>query len=174
MRPVRTAAAAAALIGPLLLATGCGSIATTGVVESGRAGTVKLATGPETGIVYFVPPEGGLVPVALLDGPSHPSPNYLITRLLAGPDSAAQEVGLTSALPAVETKRVVATWLTISDDGTSVQIKLPFPVGPLSATARRQVACTALAGVRITPTPEVTLTDAEGKEERADCAVPAG
>ncbi|MFD9306544.1 hypothetical protein ACFWCB_28445 [Streptomyces sp. NPDC060048] len=173
MNPARAAAAATALIGPLLLSTGCGSIATTGVVESGRAGTVRLAAGPETGMVYFVPPGGGIAPVMLLSGPSHPSPNYLLSRLLAGPDTATQEAGLTTELPGVDNKMMLQAGITIGDDGSSVKVKLPFPIGPLSATARRQVACTALAGVRVSPAPQVTLVDPEGKQERVECGAAA-
>ncbi|MGW6705951.1 hypothetical protein ACWGDE_13825 [Streptomyces sp. NPDC054956] len=171
MKPVRKAAAVvAALIGPLLLSTGCGSIATTGVVESGRAGTVRIATGPETGMVYFLAPEGGLVPLMLPEGPTHPSPNYLLTKLLAGPDSTAQEAGLTSEIPPVDTKLASKFGLTVGDDGTTIKIRLPFPVEPLSTAARRQLACTAVAAVRISPAPAVTLLDPEGKQTRAECA----
>ncbi|AWZ06663.1 MULTISPECIES: hypothetical protein [unclassified Streptomyces] len=168
------AAAAAALIVPLLFATGCGSIATTGVVESGSAATVKLAFGEETGLVYFVTPEGGIVPVAIPDGPSHPSPNYLISRLLAGPDETAREAGLTSSLPPADANMNGKSALTFTDNGAGIQVKLPYPVDPLSEPARRQVACTAVAAVRITPAPQVTLIDAAGKKQRAQCAAADG
>lgn len=165
---VRTAVVAAALTGPLLLSTGCG-IATTGVVESGRPGTVKLAAGPDPGLAYFLTPEGVLVPVVLNDGPVSPSPGYALTRLLAGPDATARAAGLTTELPSMDNKLYEKFGVTMADSGTTFEITLPFPVEPLSAAARRQLACTTVSALGVTPPPQVVLVDAQGKRKNAEC-----
>ncbi|MGW6690622.1 hypothetical protein [Streptomyces sp. NPDC054961] len=169
MNPVRRAlAVAAALTGPVLLATGCGSIATTGVVESGSAGTVNLATLPYPDLLYFISPDGGLVPVTVSDQ-ARLTPSVVLRMLLAGPGTTARDAGLTTEIPAPETKEYVPTGITVQDNGKSLRVVLPFPVGPLSDLARRQLACTARATAHIDPAPRILLAGTDGKEEQAAC-----
>lgn len=169
MTPVRRApAAAAALICTALLATGCGSIATTGVVESGRAGTVNLATLPYPDLLYFIAPDGGLVPVTVSDQ-VRLTPTVVLRMLLAGPGVTAREAGLTTELPAPDNKEYIATGITVENNGKSLKVRLPFPVEPLSERARRQLACTARATAHIDPAPQILLVSPDGKEEHAAC-----
>ncbi|WP_328301593.1 hypothetical protein OG389_30080 [Streptomyces sp. NBC_00435] len=172
MNPVRKALAAAALIGPLLLATGCG-IATTGVVESGRAGTVGLTTEPDPELMYFISPGGGLIPV-LPSGPANRARGNALMALLLGPNDTAREAGLTTQLPPPDAKTLGKTQLIIGDDGRSLRINLPFPIKPLSALARRQLACTAVSAVRISPAPTILLIDPERQQEQVSCTPAEG
>ncbi|MFE4791533.1 hypothetical protein ACFRNK_29000 [Streptomyces sp. NPDC056756] len=184
-RPTRSerdglAATAAALTVPLLLATGCG-IATSGVVESGRAGTVKLATATDPGLLYFLAPDGALVPVPVSDRMQRPDVGFTIGVLLEGPSAAVREAGLTTEVPAPEAKSPDAkspeaignAWrpVKVADDGTTVRVVLPLPVAPLSGPARRQLACTALAAVLVRPAPQILLIGSDGKEEPATCEI---
>lgn len=175
MTRVRRAAAAAALTVPLLLATGCG-IATTGVVESGSAGTVKLATAPDPGLVYFIAPDGALVPLPVSDRTQRPDLGFSIGMLLEGPSEAAREAGLTTEIPVPDAKSpfgadYIRPAVKSDGDGKTLRVVLPVPVGPLSGPARRQLACTALAAVRTTPAPEILLIGSDGKEQSAVCEV---
>ncbi|MCJ0873368.1 hypothetical protein [Streptomyces sp. AP-93] len=177
MTRVRRAAAAAALTVPLLLATGCG-IATTGVVESGRAGTVKLATAPDPGLVYFIAPDGALVPVPVSDRMQRPDIGFTIGMLLEGPSEAAREAGLTTEVPAADAispdakaKGLARGPVEAAAVGNTVRVILPLPVEPLSGPARRQLACTALAAVSVRPAPEILLVGSDGKEQSAVCEV---
>ncbi|MFI5860551.1 hypothetical protein [Streptomyces sp. NPDC051546] len=185
MTRVRRAAAAFALTLPLLLATGCG-IATTGVVESGRAGTVKLATAPDPGLLYFIAPGGGLVPLPVSDRMQRPDVGFTIGILLEGPSEAAREAGLTTAIPVPdgripdagvpgagvpEVRGSARGPVEVAGDGKTIRLVLPLPVGPLSEPARRQLACTALAAVTVSPAPEILLIGSDGKEQSAVCEV---
>lgn len=187
MNRVRKAVAATALTVPLLLATGCG-IATTGVVESGRAGTVKLATAPDPGLLYFLAPDGALVPVPVSDRMQRPDAGFTIELLLEGPSETAREAGLTTEIPApnpevpitevpdgkAPDRRGSPRGVTnLSPDGKTLRVVLPIPVEPLSEPARRQLACTALAAVSTSPAPEVILVGTELKEQRAECELGA-
>ncbi|MFD5144547.1 hypothetical protein [Streptomyces sp. NPDC058401] len=173
MTRVRRAAAAFALTLPLLLATGCG-IATTGVVESGRAGTVKLATAPDPGLLYFIAPGGGLVPLPVSDRMQRPDVGFTIGMLLEGPSEAAREAGLTTQIPEPDTltpdsKAGARGGVKAAGDGKTLRLYLPLPVGPLSDPARRQLACTALAAVAAGAAPEILLIGSDGKEQSATC-----
>ncbi|MFI5761216.1 hypothetical protein ACIA8F_09735 [Streptomyces sp. NPDC051563] len=173
MTRVRRAAAAFALTLPLLLATGCG-IATTGVVESGRAGTVKLATAPDPGLLYFIAPDGALVPVPVSDRMQRPDSGFTIGMLLEGPNETAREAGLTSQIPlpdsmTPESGAGVRRPVKVAADGKTIRLVLPLPVGPLSGPARSQLACTALAAVTASPAPEIVLIGTDGKEQSATC-----
>ncbi|WP_327255950.1 hypothetical protein [Streptomyces sp. NBC_01244] len=175
MSPVRPVAAAAS-IGALLLATGCG-IATTGVIEAGPPGTVKVAA-PDTGsLLYFVAPEGRLVPVVFVDrsdrsdsyDPLRVGPNSLIDLLAGGPDEAARAAGLRTELPArsewpkAEEPRMFFT------DSQSVRVELPITVKSLSAVARLQLVCTAVSAVRTGPETEVALGGPDGRLDPMRC-----
>ncbi|MFJ7271673.1 hypothetical protein ACIQV3_34370 [Streptomyces sp. NPDC099050] len=173
----RVRRAAAALTLPLLLATGCG-IATTGVVESGRAGTVKLATAPDPGLLYFIAPDGALVPVPVSDRMQRPDIGFTIGVLLQGPGEAAREAGLTTELPEAQrstggTDHVRAA-VKADGDGKTLRVVLPIPVEPLSGAALRQLACTALAAAHGSPAPEILLIGTESKERRAECVTRPG
>ncbi|MCX5403629.1 hypothetical protein OHA37_06990 [Streptomyces sp. NBC_00335] len=175
MTRVRKAVAAAALTVPLLLATGCG-IATSGVVESGRAGTVKLATAPDPGLLYFIAPDGALVPVPVSDRMQRSDAGFTIGELLEGPNEAAREAGLTSEIPVPDAKNpfgpdYARAGVKSFGDGKTLRVVLPVPVEPLSGPARRQLACTALAAVTTRPAPEILLIGSDGKEQNAVCEV---
>ncbi|MFE2285417.1 hypothetical protein ACFXDJ_14725 [Streptomyces sp. NPDC059443] len=165
-----TAVAAAAMLGPLLLATGCG-IATTGVVESGGAGTMNVG-GPQSTLVYFVSPEGVLMPVTVTDMPQT-SVSATLATLLAGPNETARAAGLTTELPASDSREFAEGVIKFGfgDNGHDVRVVLPFPVAPLSDLARRQVACTVAAAVHRTPTPETVLVGSDGKQETVTCGI---
>lgn len=174
MTRLRKAAAAAALTVPLLLATGCG-IATTGVVGSGSAGTVKLSTAPDPGLAYFIAPDGALVPVPVSDRMQRPEAGFTIGVLLEGPSEAAREAGLTTEIPVADTKSPFGTeyvqTVKADGDGKTLRVVLPVPVEPLSGPARRQLACTALAAVRTSPAPEILLLGSDGKQRSAVCEI---
>ncbi|MCX4782994.1 hypothetical protein [Streptomyces sp. NBC_01264] len=178
MTRVRRAAAAAALTVPLLLATGCG-IATTGVVESGRAGTVKLATAPDPGLLYFIAPDGALVPVPVSDRMQRPDIGFTIGVLLEGPGEAAREAGLTTEIPVREIRSADGTGyaraaVKSDSDGKTLRVVLPIPVEPLSGAALRQLACTALAAAHTSPAPEILLIGTESRERPAVCETRPG
>ncbi|MFD6885221.1 hypothetical protein [Streptomyces sp. NPDC059957] len=171
----RVRKAAAALTVPLLLATGCG-IATTGVVESGSAGTVKLATAPDPGLVYFIAPDGALVPLPVSDRTQRPDLGFSIGMLLEGPSEAAREAGLTTAIPAADPKNpfgaeYVRSGVKSDGDGKTLRVVLPIPAEPLSGPALRQLACTALAAVRTSPAPEIIIIGSDEKQRSAVCEV---
>lgn len=86
--------------------------------------------------------------------------------LLTGPSDTARKAGLTTRLPPLDGGTVDKTSMIIGADGVSLRIYLAFPVKPLSALARRQLACTALSAVRISPAPTVTLYGTDEKQER--------
>lgn len=176
MSPVRPAAAAA-LTGTLLLATGCG-IATTGVIEAGPPGTVKVATPPTGSLLYFLSPEDHLVPVMFMDrsersdsyDPLRVGPDSLIDLLAGGPDEAARAAGLRTELPAgsewpkAEDPRMFFT------DSQSVRVELPITVKPLSVAARLQLVCTVVSAVRTGPETEVLLGGPDGRLDPMRCA----
>ncbi|MER5485707.1 hypothetical protein ABT024_21155 [Streptomyces sp. NPDC002812] len=177
MSRLRRAVTAAVLTVPLLLATGCG-IATTGVVESGRAGTVKLATAPDPGLLYFIAPDGALVPVPATDRVPRPDVGFTIGMLLEGPGEVAQEAGLTTEIPVPDVnspdskaKGMARGPVKVAADDKTLRVVLPLPVEPLSGPARRQLACTALQSVSVRPAPEILLVGSDGKEQSAVCQV---
>lgn len=177
MSRVRRAVTAAALTVPLLLATGCG-IATTGVVESGRAGTVKLATAPDPGLLYFIAPDGALVPLPVSDRAQRPDIGFTIGMLLEGPSEVAREAGLTTEIPVPDVNSPDAKFkglargpVKVGGDDKTIRVVLPLPVEPLSGPARRQLACTALQAVSVRPAPEILLIGSDGKERSAVCEV---
>ncbi|WP_327303491.1 hypothetical protein OG730_07655 [Streptomyces sp. NBC_01298] len=178
MTRVRKAVAAAALTVPLVLATGCG-IATTGVVDSGRAGTVKLATATDPGLLYFIAPDGALVPVPVSDRMRWPDLGFTIGLLLEGPPEAAREAGLTTEIPVPPSKSpagagYVRAAVTSDGDGKTLRVVVPIAVEPLSGAALRQLACTALAAAHTTPAPEILFMGTESKERRAVCETRPG
>ncbi|MFE4259193.1 hypothetical protein [Streptomyces sp. NPDC056883] len=177
MSRVRRAVTAAALTVPLLLATGCG-IATTGVVESGRAGTVKLATAPDPGLLYFIAPDGALVPLPVSDRVQRPDVGFTLGILLEGPSEVAREAGLTTEIPVPgadspdpKARGAARGPVKVAVDDKTLRVVLPLPVEPLSEPARRQLACTALAAVGVRPAPEILLIGSDGKEQSAVCEV---
>lgn len=170
MTRLRTAAAAAVLLGPLLLATGCG-IATTGVVESGGAGTMNVG-GPQSALVYFLSPEGTLMPVTVTDLPQT-SVSATLSTLLAGPNETARAAGLRTELPAPESREFADGVIKfgVGDNGHDVRVVLPFPTTSLPTLARRQVACTVDSAVRRTPEPKMVLVGSDGKQVEVTCGI---
>lgn len=138
MTRVRLAATAAALLSPLLLA-GCG-IKPTGPIDSGAAAIVVVPAPSTAALVYFVSPEGRLVPSPIKDS-DRPPVVQVVNRLLAGPDPEERAAGLTTQLPSVSGRRLEAP--AIGDASSQVvTVWLPFHVGDLTPTARRQLVCT--------------------------------
>ncbi|OKK22528.1 hypothetical protein AMK16_05300 [Streptomyces sp. CB00455] len=142
MRRVRKAAAVgAALLGPLLLA-GCG-IKPTGVIESGAPATVVIGPPDRAGVVYFVTPDGKLVPSPQVDSPPS-SPTGTLLRLLSGPGPQERAAGLGTQLPALEGRDAGSLGMTVLTGGY-VEARVPIEIGNLSQLARRQLACTVLS-----------------------------
>ncbi|MFF1408968.1 hypothetical protein ACFVX6_04070 [Streptomyces sp. NPDC058289] len=171
-------AAAAALIGTLLLATGCG-IATTGVIEAGPPGTVKMPTPPTSSLLYFVSPEDRLVPVVFADQSDtsdrlEARPSSLIDLLAGGPDAAARAAGLRTELPARSTWPKAEQPRMFSTDSQSVRVELPIEVKSLSTVARLQLVCTAVSAVRTGPETEVVLSGPDGRLDPMRCVVTPG
>ncbi|MGP3689284.1 hypothetical protein ACTVZO_32060 [Streptomyces sp. IBSNAI002] len=143
MSPTRTrtraaAAAAAALLGPLLLA-GCG-IKPTGPVDSGSAATVDVPVPDGSAVLYFVSPEGHLVPSPQRDVPTL-APLQALTRLLDGPGERELAAGLTTQVPSVHGRRLDTSVVTFPTRDV-MRVQLPFAAADLTPTARRQLVCT--------------------------------
>ncbi|MEU9716571.1 hypothetical protein [Streptomyces sp. NPDC047976] len=164
MSRTRTLAAAAALLGPALLLTGCG-IKPTGVVESGAAAKVAVAAPARTSMAYFVTPEGRLVPVPQ---PEHTrdGPRGSLTGLLAGPGATELEAGLGTRLPPVEPRQLDETGVGFTARDR-VEARLPFPVADLDPIARRQLVCSALS--TLAPAFDVVLRGTDTALEAARC-----
>lgn len=131
-------AAAAALAGTLLLSA-CG-IRPTGVIGSGEAAHVKVPGAEVASTLYFISPEGRLIPSPQSE-PLRVPPAQLLTRLLEGPDSREREAGITTALPRVTGKRIGSSVVSYSERDV-LAIKLAFKVGDLTPLARSQLVCT--------------------------------
>lgn len=137
MSRVRLVATATALLSPMLLA-GCG-IKPTGVIDSGTAATVVVPAPGAASLVYFVSPEGRLVPFPLKDTP--PMPAYqVVNRLLEGPGPEERAAGLSTQLPSISGKRLDPAVVEYSERQT-LSVRLPFHVGDLTPTAHRQLVC---------------------------------
>lgn len=140
MTRVRTASSvAAALLG--LLTAGCG-IKPTGVIESGAAASVVIGPRDHSGLVYFVTPDGKLVPSPQVDSPPS-SPTGTLLRLLIGPGPQERAAGLGTRLPTLE-GNAGAVGVTFPGEGV-VDVRVPFKVQELSQVARRQLVCTAVS-----------------------------
>ncbi len=138
---VRAVAAATALLSPLLLA-GCG-IKPTAPVDSGSAATVTVPVPAGSAMLYFVSPDGLLVPSPQRDVPGL-APIQALTRLLDGPGERELAAGLTTQLPSVHGNRLDPSAVSFpTRDVMSVQ--LPFPAADLTPTARRQLVCTLVS-----------------------------
>ncbi|MEU7550802.1 hypothetical protein AB0B01_00330 [Streptomyces sp. NPDC044571] len=165
MTRVRTAAAATAtlLLGAPLL-TGCG-IKPTGVIESGAAAKV-VVPGPGTkGTVYFVTSDGRLAPVPETEQPAA-STSAVLLRLLIGPTEQERAAGLETRLPALDIRKQGASAGTSVVSPDTVQVGLPFKVGGLSETARRQLVCTVAS---TEPRYQVVLRGPDTDLEPARC-----
>ncbi|MEV0413708.1 hypothetical protein AB0I68_23590 [Streptomyces sp. NPDC050448] len=141
MTRVRAAAAATAALllgGPLL--TGCG-IKTTGVIESGAAAKVVVPGANTKGTVYFVTSDGRLAPVPEPEQPAV-SPGAVLIRLLIGPTEQERAAGLQTRLPALDIKKQGASAGTSVVSSDTIEVGVPFKVGSLSETGRRQLVCT--------------------------------
>ncbi|MFF3862786.1 hypothetical protein [Streptomyces sp. NPDC002209] len=140
MTPPRTAAAAALLLGALVL-TGCG-IKPTGVIESGDAAKVVYPDAHTKGTVYFVMADGRLAPVPEKDQPAD-SPVSVLMRLLIGPLDQEKAAGLQTQVPAPPDRKPPFGLSASIVSGETLEVRVPFAVAGLSETARRQLVCTA-------------------------------
>ncbi|MEU9103384.1 hypothetical protein AB0D54_03285 [Streptomyces xanthophaeus] len=143
MTPVRTAVAVAAVVLGSLLTAGCG-IKPTGVIESGAAASVVIGPRDPSGLVYFVTPDGKLVPSPQVDSPPS-SPTGTMLRLLAGPGPQERAAGLGTRLPALAGNEAGAVGVTFPTEGGVVEVRVPFRVEELPQVARRQLVCTAMS-----------------------------
>ncbi|CAM5292072.1 hypothetical protein [Streptomyces avidinii] len=142
-RSSRAAAATAVLTGCALLLTGCG-IKRTGVIESGHAASVKVPGAGKNTVLYFVSKEGDRLvptPFTLFDGYTL-GPAALVRLLLDGPTGRAGEAGLTTALPRLPSGTADAVAVSPYAQERGMTVRVPFPVGDLSALARKQLVCT--------------------------------
>ncbi|MER5778246.1 hypothetical protein ABT144_28920 [Streptomyces sp. NPDC002039] len=140
---IRATTATAALTGCALLLTGCG-IKRTGVIESGHAATVKVSGSGKSTVLYFVSKEGGRLvpaPFTLFDGYTL-APAALVRLLLGGPVGRAREAGLTTELPRLPAGKADAVTVSPYVQERGMTVRVPFPVGNLSALARMQLVCT--------------------------------
>ncbi|MFD4247242.1 hypothetical protein ACFWP3_37490 [Streptomyces sp. NPDC058525] len=135
----RAAAAAAALLSPLLLA-GCG-IKPTAPVDSGASASVAVSGPENSAVLYFVSPDGLLVPSPQRDVPTL-APVQALNRLLEGPGDVERAAGLTTQVPPTHGKRLdssaVSFWHGV------MRVQLPFPAADLTPLARRQIVCSVL------------------------------
>ncbi|MFD3804356.1 hypothetical protein ACFWTC_12160 [Streptomyces sp. NPDC058619] len=155
MTRLRNAAAAvAALLGPLLLLSGCG-IKPTGVVESGAAANVVVNSPDRAGVVYFVTPDDKLVPSPQVDS-TLPSPVGTVLRLLAGPGPQERAAGLGTRLPGWDGTAPGSVSVSFTSP-QSVEVKVPFMVLDLPELAMRQLVCT-VASVVGSEIPDVRVT----------------
>ncbi|MFJ3924585.1 hypothetical protein [Streptomyces sp. NPDC090022] len=157
-------AVAVALAGALL--SGCG-IKPTSAVEAGAPATVSVPVGPETAFVYFLSPEGRLMPAARRSTLPMPASEVLY-RLLRGPTDEDRAAGLHTELPPVDTV-AGASWGVETIDPATMRVRLYFPVGPLSWPARRQLVCTVAHAARPGQDTEVVLTGPDGDLDAERC-----
>lgn len=157
----------AVLTGCALPPTGCG-IKRTGVIESGHAAIVKVAGSGKSAVLNFVSKEGDrLVPASFtpFDGQTI-APAALVRLLLDGPMGRAGEAGLTAALPRQPAGKADAVTVSPYSQERGMTVQVPFPVGDLSAPARRQLVCTVgVSAVADTLSPVVL--------QRTDTVLPA-
>ncbi|MEU9252273.1 hypothetical protein AB0D66_10575 [Streptomyces sp. NPDC048270] len=137
----RSAAAAAVLLGPLLLA-GCG-IKPTGPVDSGSAATVTVPVPAGSAVLYFVAPDGHLVPSPQRDVPGL-APLQALNRLLDGPGERELAAGLTTQVPSTHGIRLEPPAVSFPQRDV-MRVQLPFPAADLTPTARRQLVCTLVS-----------------------------
>lgn len=157
----RAGAGAVVAAAGVLLAGGCG-VHESEVVEAGGAATVQAFGGRES-LIFFVSPDGRLSPVFLTpeawtyigpDGTTSSSrredpssveseavrTDKLVAMLLRGPRGEDRAVGLTTALPPLQSHETVQVE-TPADDGP-VRADLPIALRGLNRTALRQLICT--------------------------------
>ncbi|MCX4528864.1 MULTISPECIES: hypothetical protein [unclassified Streptomyces] len=137
MTRVRTTACAALLLGGVL--TGCG-IKPTGVIESGAAAKVVVPAPDTKAMVYFVAPDGRLVPTTEPYDSVSATNNLL--RLLMGPTQRESAAGLETRLPPWDLKKLGASAGMSVVSADTIEVGVPFDVGRLSETGRRQLVCT--------------------------------
>lgn len=157
-RLVRVVATAAGLLGPLLLVA-CG-IKPTGVIGSGAPATVVISSPDHAGFVYFVTPDGRLVPSPQVDSPPSSATGTLL-RLLAGPGPQERAAGLGTRLPEPAGREIGAVAVTLTGP-EAVEVRIPFSPSDLSDLARSQLVCTVTsATVGENRTMHVLLTGPE-------------
>ncbi|WP_267244431.1 hypothetical protein [Streptomyces sp. PR69] len=172
-RALRRAVVASAAV----LLAGCG-VQGTGVVEAGGPATIEVYPDEEYRLLlFFVGPEGHLVPVARSADSDLSDRKELrvaqeaigksLTALTAGPLPHEQETGLDSALPPppVGPMRVLPS----SGFPGRVEIRAPFAVRGLPENAVRQLVCTAAYAADTEGAAEVLLTGPDGKLPAARC-----
>ena len=137
--------AVAACVTSAALLTGCG-VQQTDVIEAGGPATVNVFPAPEWRIVlFFLSAQGRLTPVTRQVGrDGDPSMDVkqvdsvkVLFMLFDGPRATEREAGLHTDLPRLKGPG----WMKATSGKR--MIRLPLAVRPLSATAVRQVVCTA-------------------------------
>ncbi|MBW5481935.1 hypothetical protein [Streptomyces bambusae] len=166
--PVRGLVGAAAVLGCLLSAAGCG-IKPTDVIQSGQPATVTVLTQEDHAqAVYFLGPSGELLPVMFYDV-APPTPTDVLKRLLRGPGPGEQAAGLRTEVPVANITVGVGPEVETLEPGAR-RARLPFPVRKLSANAQRQLVCT-IARAEPSGTSEVVLAGPDGELDPARCMV---
>ncbi|MFJ7999274.1 hypothetical protein ACIQ7D_19320 [Streptomyces sp. NPDC096310] len=155
-----------ALTAPLLLAAGC-RIPGTGVVQAGEP-----ATGVRPVVLLYLVKNDALYPVARSADVTAIDAGTAVSLAFRGPHPAERRGGVTTELPAVETRpRVVV-------DGDRVSVELPGPA-PLTPLAVDQLVCTVTAARALearAAAPTVTVVDRAGRHTvtAAEARCPAG
>jgi hypothetical protein len=150
---------AAACVSAAALLTGCG-VSATGVVEAGGAATVAVSPSPgQRLLLFFITPEGRVRPVARLvgaggDAAAKPVPLIgakALSALFAGPRPDESAAGLRTELPSFNGPAAV------KGNGHQVLVRLPLAIRQLTASAVRQVVCTAAYAQSGDGTAKVTI-----------------
>ena len=154
---------------PLLLLTGCG-IQKSDVVEAGGPATVTVhPTGDVRMLLFFVGPNGRLMPVSrdfglavgpdgessVIDSagrvirPTHPAgggyriaPAKVLATLLEGPETDERDAGLTTRLDLHGAGRPHVESEPAADGGSLLRLSLATRVHDLDPLAHQQLVCT--------------------------------
>ncbi|MFI6265392.1 hypothetical protein [Micromonospora sp. NPDC051006] len=134
-RPTRALLAGGALLA--LLTAGCG-VRPSGVINGGPA-----PVGQSTGVgIYLV--RHGELELTMRQSAARPAPAETLKLLVAGPDEAERDQGLTSEVPA---GLLPVSTVTPTTDPPGLALTMSGAVTTLSATAVDQIVCTVTDAV---------------------------
>ncbi|MCH0556445.1 MULTISPECIES: hypothetical protein [Streptomyces] len=163
----RAARSLSACASAAVLVTGCG-VRGTGVVQAGGPATVAVVPA-STGrvLLFFLSSKDKLMPVARdihIDQPTDPVPGVkVLTMLFTGPTPAERTAGLHTGLPSHPGP------LTATRSPGEVSVLVSFPVHPLTASAVRQLVCTAAFTDGEDGTAAVSVKGTDGSLPAARC-----
>ncbi|WP_424211112.1 hypothetical protein ACN20G_02860 [Streptomyces sp. BI20] len=184
--PARRRAPLCLLACLLPLATAGCAVDTTGPVPAGRGAIVHTTGDLGPGLLHWTDGHGGLVPIPVPEGRATDPTRYL-ELLLRGPGPDARRVGLGSEVPEYHAEdpgpdgglagsRAPRPPAVRAAAGTGVDADwiadLPYAVGSLDATARRQIVCTVATAVDRAGRASVAVRGPDTTWPAAPCDLP--